>query len=94
MMIYNPLYSVLGITPTIIILFIFIALWEAVWKGIALWKSGKNKQFAWFVCIFVINTLGILPIIYLLFFQKHEGKERRPQRRRIKQQPQPVRKRK
>ena len=93
-MVYNPLYSIFGITPTIILLFIFICLWETVWKGIALWKSGKNRQFAWFVCIFVINTLGILPIVYLLFFQKHERHERKPVKHRAKSQPQPARKRK
>jgi methionyl-tRNA synthetase len=47
-----------------------IILWEAVWKGIALWKSGNQKKLVWFICIFIFNTLGILPIIYLLFFSK------------------------
>ncbi|MFC1768328.1 DUF5652 family protein [Nanoarchaeota archaeon] len=47
-----------------------LIIWEAVWKGIALWKSGRNKQLPWFVCIFIFNTVGILPIVYLLFFQK------------------------
>jgi methionyl-tRNA synthetase len=72
-MLINPLYSLWGITPSVILIFALICVWDAVWKGIALWKSGKNRQMAWFICIFVINTLGILPIIYLLFFQ---GKKR------------------
>jgi len=50
--------------------FIFIAIWELVWKGLALWKAGQNKQRNWFVAILVINTIGILPIIYLKFFQR------------------------
>lgn len=50
--------------------FIIIAIWDIVWKGIALWKSGRNDQVAWFVCILIFNTAGILPIVYLMFFQR------------------------
>ena len=50
-------------------LFVF-ALWEMVWKGIALWKSGRNNHLGWFIAIFILNTMGILPIIYIVFFQK------------------------
>lgn len=45
---------------------------DMVWKAIALWKAGTKKQLAWFICMFIFNTLGILPIIYLAFFQKKE----------------------
>lgn len=51
-----------------------IAIWEGVWKLIGLWKAGRNKQLAWFICIGVLNTAGILPIVYLLFFQKNKDK--------------------
>lgn len=51
-------------------LIVFIILWSAVWKGIALWKCGRNNQLVWFVVLFILNTAGILPIIYLVFFQK------------------------
>ncbi|MBU2612348.1 MAG: hypothetical protein KKB62_01355 [Nanoarchaeota archaeon] len=49
---------------------IILIIWEGVWKGIALWKAGRNNQLAWFVCVLIFNTIGILPIIYLAFFQK------------------------
>ena len=49
---------------------IIFALWELVWKGFALWHASQNKQRNWFIAILVINTIGILPIIYLKFFQK------------------------
>jgi hypothetical protein len=45
---------------------IVIAIWDSVWKLIAMWKAGRNNHLAWFICIFIINTLGILPIIYIL----------------------------
>jgi methionyl-tRNA synthetase len=44
-------------------------IWSLAWKGIALWKSARRNQLAWFVCLLVINTVGILEIIYISFFQ-------------------------
>lgn len=43
-----------------------VAIWELVWKGIALWKCGRNNQLTWFLFILILNTAGILPIVYLL----------------------------
>jgi len=54
------------IKPVIIILII----WELVWKLIALWKAGRNNHLVWFICLAVINTIGILPIIYILINRK------------------------
>jgi hypothetical protein len=42
-----------------------IALWTLPWKGVALWKSAQKSDLAWFVILLVINTLGILEIIYI-----------------------------
>jgi hypothetical protein len=52
---------------------IIIALWEIVWKLIGLWKSARAGHKAWFICIALINTMGILPIIYILM-QKNKNK--------------------
>ena len=49
---------------------ILLVIWENVWRIIGMWKSARNKQLAWFICIVIINTIGILPIIYLVWFQK------------------------
>lgn len=51
-------------------LFLLIIVWSTVWKGIALWKSAKNDQLGWFVILLVVNTAGILEIVYLAFFQR------------------------
>jgi hypothetical protein len=45
-------------------------VWSIVWKGIALWKAARNNQLKWFIALFVINTIGILEIVYISFFQK------------------------
>jgi hypothetical protein len=47
-----------------------VVVWELVWKGIALWKAGRNGHLVWFICILIFNTLGILPIIYVFFFSQ------------------------
>ncbi|HUC87400.1 MAG TPA: DUF5652 family protein [Candidatus Saccharimonadales bacterium] len=45
-------------------------IWDTVWRGIALWKAAHNKQLYWFIAILIFNTIGILPIIYIAFFQR------------------------
>ncbi|MEM4230464.1 MAG: DUF5652 family protein [Candidatus Pacearchaeota archaeon] len=52
---------------------VLLIIWEVIWKGISLWKCGRNNQLVWFVLILLLNTLGILPIIYLLFFQRNKS---------------------
>lgn len=49
-----------------------IAVWDAIWKGIALWKAGRNNQLGWYLCVLIFNTVGILPMVYLAFFQKKQ----------------------
>jgi len=45
---------------------IFFVLWEVIWKLLAMWRAAQNKQPGWFICLALINTMGILPILYLL----------------------------
>ncbi len=47
-----------------------IVLWDLFWKAVGLWYAIKNNNRNWFVAIFLLNTVGILPIVYLYFFQK------------------------
>ena len=71
-------FSFFGMNNALFIFLIAIlAIWDGIWKGIGLWKSGRNNQLAWFVCILIFNTIGILPIIYLLAFQKKQNKKTR-----------------
>jgi hypothetical protein len=48
---------------------VLLALWDGVWKCIGMWKSARKRQLAWFICIAIFNTVGILPIVYLLCCQ-------------------------
>lgn len=53
-----------------LLLLILVVIWDLVWKGVALWKSARNSQKVWYVFLLIVNSVGILPIIYLLWFQK------------------------
>ncbi len=50
----------------IIWLISLLVAWEMVWKAFAMWRAARKGQLVWFVCVMVFNTIGILPIIYLL----------------------------
>ena len=52
------------------ILLFALLIWSMIWKGLGLWKAGRNNQLTWFIAILLINSAGILPIIYLKWFQK------------------------
>jgi hypothetical protein len=54
----------------LIVIFFALAVWEMVWKGMALWKAAQAKESTWFICLLIFNTVGILPIIYLKFINK------------------------
>jgi hypothetical protein len=59
--------------PWMTALFIVAAIWSAIWKGLALWKAARNNQTAWYVVMLVVNTLGILEIVYFFFFSKKKN---------------------
>ncbi len=48
----------------------FLYVWSLIWKGIALWRAAHYKQRNWFVVMLVVNTVGLLEILYLLRFSK------------------------
>ena len=61
--------------PNLLMLWLAISLavvWEMVWKGVALWKAGRNAHLVWFIVLFIFNTLGILPIIYIFAFSREK----------------------
>lgn len=51
-------------------LLIVIIIWSFVWKLLALWKSARKGSVIWFIILALINTVGILEILYLFVFSK------------------------
>ncbi|HWQ73134.1 MAG TPA: DUF5652 family protein [Desulfitobacteriaceae bacterium] len=52
--------------------FYVIIAWAVIWKGIALWHAARGRQLAWYIALLLIQTVGILEIIYLIFFRKKD----------------------
>ena len=46
-------------------LMIILGVWDIVWKLIAMWHAAKNGHTGWYVVLAIINSLGILPMLYL-----------------------------
>lgn len=67
----NAIYE----TPSLLLIIMVLSIWSIIWKGFALWKASRKGQRNWFVAMLIINTLGILEIIYIFYFQKKEKKE-------------------
>jgi hypothetical protein len=51
-------------------LVILAVIWTFIWKGMALWKAGRNASKGWFVVLLLVNTVGILDLLYVLVFSK------------------------
>ena len=63
----TSLFSMAGVAILSIVLAV---VWSAVWKGFALWRAGRNGHVGWFIALFIVNTLGILEIIYIFAFSR------------------------
>lgn len=48
---------------------LFIA-WTLYWKGMGLWKAAKLEHQKWFIAMLILNTVGILEILYIYIFSK------------------------
>lgn len=49
------------------VLGLILVVWTFAWKGIALWKAAGLQQRNWFIVLLILNTAGILEIIYIYF---------------------------
>ena len=58
-------------------LLIPILVWSLFWKGWALWQAAKNDCKPWFVALLLVNTMGILDILYIFVFGKSVKKSSR-----------------
>jgi len=52
------------------LLFALLLIWSLTWKALGLWRAARTGSKAWFIAILVVNTLGILEILYLYVFSK------------------------
>lgn len=65
---FSPIYS--PFAAGILVPLILVAIvWTIVLKGFALWHAARGAQKGWFIALLVLNTLGILEIVYLIWFR-------------------------
>ncbi|MDB5187957.1 MAG: hypothetical protein JWO50_477 [Candidatus Kaiserbacteria bacterium] len=77
---WNQFVSAVGMgtpawIPVVGFAFIILTFWSLFWKGLALWHSAHRNQPWWFVILLVVNTAGIVEIIYLFFVAKLTSKD-------------------
>lgn len=51
-----------------------LVVWSLIWKGWALWRAARAGSKPWFVVLLVVNTVGILEILYVFVFSKKKSK--------------------
>ena len=54
-------------------LLLALLVWSLVLKGFALWRAAHNESKPWFIALLVINTGGLLEVLYLFVFGKKKG---------------------
>jgi len=55
--------------PNVILL---LVLWVLPWKGWALWKAAQQSSKVWFIVLLIVQTVGILEILYIFVFSKQK----------------------
>ncbi len=54
-------------------LFLLIGIiWVLAWKGWALWVAARRGEKGWFIALLIINTFGILEIVYIFAIAKQK----------------------
>ncbi len=52
-----------------------VVVWSIFWKGLALWHAARRGQLWWFLVLLVLNTAGILEIVYIFLVLKIKPSE-------------------
>ena len=70
---YGPFGVSLGLSLGIGFFLALLIIWSLAWKALALWKAAREGSKIWFVVLLLVNTAGILEIIYIFTISKHPG---------------------
>jgi len=78
---FSTMISQWGIPSWAFCILAAIFVWTYVWKLLALWKAATKKSVVWFIVLALVNTVGILEILYIFVFSKM-GKRQSSRRKR------------
>lgn len=71
---YNGYYNGYNMMNNWFSVLIPFAILDLVLKGFALWKSARKNQNIWFIALLLVNSMGILPLIYLVLNRDESSK--------------------
>ena len=57
------------------LLAVVLVLWTITWKAYGAWTAAKHNHKKWFVAMLILNTVGILEIIYVFYVAKKTWKD-------------------
>lgn len=49
---------------------------DLVLKAFGLWRAARNDHKYWFIALLIINSAGIVPLLYIVFFSKWDKIEK------------------
>lgn len=52
------------------IILIVVLVWSLYWKGRSMWLSAKHGDRIWFIILLLVNSMGILDMIYIYLLAK------------------------
>lgn len=64
----DTLMSTIGVTTLVVILIV----WSLAWKGYALWIAAHKGSKPWFILLLLVNSIGILDIVYIYLVAKRK----------------------
>jgi len=68
--------SSLPVLPMLMVLILpLLIAWSLVWKGWSLWVAARKGSKPWFIALLILNTCGILDILYIFWFSRN-GEEK------------------
>jgi len=44
--------------------------WSLPWKAVALWKAARRRDLPWYLTLLVVNTAGLLEMLYIFIFSR------------------------
>lgn len=57
-------------SPWFVALILSAVVWTLFWKGLGMWHAAKRKESVWFIILLLVNSLGILDMIYIFGIAK------------------------
>lgn len=57
-----------------LVLITIFTIWTIMWKGYSVWTAVKHGHKGWFIALLLLNTIGILDMIYIFKVVKKDVK--------------------